>query len=199
MKNEQAVVYREMPILTPLARADLIINIAKLKSHTLTVYSGAVKNLYGAIPGLLKAELHFRFQSREAFADMLVDIAETVAPQLSIMDGVWGMEGEARAREIQEKWACCWPRLRPMRWMTLQQGCSALPGRRFLCLRQRKSADCWGRCKFWGETAESCRVENFVRASDSDGDFAEQSCPAGWPGQFRIGWRSNQRFCLMYA
>ena len=37
--SEQAAVYREMPILTPLAQADLIINIAKLKSHTPTCIS----------------------------------------------------------------------------------------------------------------------------------------------------------------
>jgi len=35
---------------------DAVINIAKLKTHSLMVYTGAVKNFYGVIPGLYKTE-----------------------------------------------------------------------------------------------------------------------------------------------
>ena len=74
--------------------ADLIINLPKLKTHGLTMYTGAVKNLFGIVPGLLKAEYHLNLQEVEHFSEMLVDLAELISPQLTIMDGIWGMEGD---------------------------------------------------------------------------------------------------------
>ena len=74
--------------------ADLIINIAKLKTHGLTMMTGAVKNLFGAIPGLLKAEYHLRMPELADFSNMLLDLSLCVNPVLNIIDGVWGMEGE---------------------------------------------------------------------------------------------------------
>jgi uncharacterized protein (DUF362 family)/Pyruvate/2-oxoacid:ferredoxin oxidoreductase delta subunit len=72
---------------------DVVISIAKLKTHGLTIYTGAVKNLFGTVPGLLKAEYHLRMSDVRDFSNMLVDVAEYVKPQLSIMDAVTAMEG----------------------------------------------------------------------------------------------------------
>ncbi|MFN2339686.1 MAG: DUF362 domain-containing protein [Halanaerobium sp.] len=77
-----------------LEAADLVINLPKLKTHGLTMYTGAVKNLFGCIPGVLKAEYHLRMQSVYDFSRMLNDLAGLVAPELTIMDAVVGMEGE---------------------------------------------------------------------------------------------------------
>jgi len=85
---------KKLRVISPILEADLVINVCKLKSHGLAVYSGAVKNVYGVIPGLLKAELHFRFQSIEDFSDMVVDVCDFVRPALNIIDGVVAMEGE---------------------------------------------------------------------------------------------------------
>ena len=74
--------------------ADLIINLPKLKTHGLTMYTGAVKNLFGIVPGLLKAEYHLNLQEVEHFSEMLVDLAELISPELTIMDGIFGMEGD---------------------------------------------------------------------------------------------------------
>lgn len=73
---------------------DVIINIAKLKTHGLTMMTGAVKNLFGAIPGLLKAEYHLKLPELANFAEMLIDLSLCVKPTLNIIDGIWGMEGE---------------------------------------------------------------------------------------------------------
>ena len=73
--------------------ADVIISLPNLKTHAMTSYTGAVKNLFGTIPGTYKAELHFRLNERKSFCSMLVDLHECVKPTLSIMDAVWGMEG----------------------------------------------------------------------------------------------------------
>jgi uncharacterized protein (DUF362 family)/Pyruvate/2-oxoacid:ferredoxin oxidoreductase delta subunit len=76
-----------------LDKADLIINFCKLKSHGMMGMSCAAKNMFGAIPGVIKPEYHFRFPRYEDFADMIVDLDEYFHPVLSIADAVVGMEG----------------------------------------------------------------------------------------------------------
>ncbi|MDL2294108.1 DUF362 domain-containing protein [Ruminococcaceae bacterium OttesenSCG-928-D13] len=85
---------RQFTLLRPVAEADFIINLPKLKTHVLMVMSGAVKNLFGLVPGLQKAEFHMRFPERADFASMLVDLCETVQPSMTIVDGVLAMEGD---------------------------------------------------------------------------------------------------------
>ncbi|MDP4126510.1 MAG: DUF362 domain-containing protein [Bacillota bacterium] len=74
--------------------ADVIIPLSKLKTHGMMTFTGAVKILFGVIPGLLKAEYHLKMFKISDFAELLVDIATWVNPSLSIMDGIVGMEGE---------------------------------------------------------------------------------------------------------
>lgn len=75
-------------------KADFVINLPKLKTHGMTMMTGAVKNLFGAIPGLLKAEYHLKMPRIDLFAGMLVDLALCLKPDLTIMDAIVGMEGE---------------------------------------------------------------------------------------------------------
>ena len=91
---EQAVLMKQIQIANAITQADVVIDAAKLKTHGLTAYTGAVKNLFGVIPGTAKVEYHYRFPKLEQFADMLVDICEYVKPVLAIIDGIVGMEGE---------------------------------------------------------------------------------------------------------
>ncbi len=87
---------KNIPLITPVLDADLIISLPKLKTHAMTSYTGAVKNMFGTIPGTHKAEMHFRLDDRRAFCSMLVDLYSCVnrVPVLSIMDGITGMEGD---------------------------------------------------------------------------------------------------------
>lgn len=87
---------KNIPIIEPILDADLIISLPKLKTHAMTSYTGAVKNMFGTIPGTHKAEMHFRLDDRRAFCSMLVDLYSCVnrVPVLSIMDGIVGMEGD---------------------------------------------------------------------------------------------------------
>jgi len=80
-------------ILMPVLQADYIINCAKLKTHGLTVMSAGVKNLYGCIPGLKKAEWHARRPSLDSFCSMLIDLCDTVKPDLTLIDAIDCMEG----------------------------------------------------------------------------------------------------------
>jgi uncharacterized protein (DUF362 family)/Pyruvate/2-oxoacid:ferredoxin oxidoreductase delta subunit len=81
-------------IARPVLEADLVINLPKLKTHSLALYTGAVKNLFGTIPGGRKRELHLRAPGIADFSGVLVDVLELVRPGLTIMDGVIGQEGE---------------------------------------------------------------------------------------------------------
>ena len=76
-----------------LTECDAIIDFCKLKSHGMVGMSGAVKNLFGVVPGLLKPQMHYQYPDVNDFADMIVDINEFVRPRLALADAVWGMEG----------------------------------------------------------------------------------------------------------
>lgn len=80
-------------MITPIIDADYIINICKLKTHAMTGYSGGIKNLFGVIPGLEKPQLHYMWPDIKDFSRMLLEIAEIVKPQLTIIDAIDAMEG----------------------------------------------------------------------------------------------------------
>ena len=83
-------------LITPLLDADVIVNLAKLKSHALTKFSGAVKNYFGSIPGLAKVETHARFPDYGDFGSMLTDLCAVFAgnkPTFNLLDGIVAMEG----------------------------------------------------------------------------------------------------------
>lgn len=80
-------------LLSPVLEADYIINCARLKTHGLTVMSAGVKNLFGCIPGLQKAEWHAKRSTLEGFSDMLIDLCETVKPSITLVDAIDCMEG----------------------------------------------------------------------------------------------------------
>lgn len=78
----------------PLFEADFIINVPKLKTHSGCIYTGAVKNVFGCIQGLRKAEYHKAAPDPRDFGNILVDIHEAIKIGLHIMDGITAMEGE---------------------------------------------------------------------------------------------------------
>lgn len=72
---------------------DIVISVPKLKAHGFTRFTGAVKNLFGTVPGATKFGYHVKLQAVEQFADMLLDLVTFVRPALTIMDAVVGMDG----------------------------------------------------------------------------------------------------------
>lgn len=93
VKSNNGHVCSSFDIINPIAHADVVISAAKLKTHGQMVYSGAVKNLFGSIPGLTKPEFHYRYPEKPIFGEMIVDLCETVKPAISFIDGIVGMEG----------------------------------------------------------------------------------------------------------
>ncbi|MGE4484976.1 MAG: DUF362 domain-containing protein [Oscillospiraceae bacterium] len=91
--SPEGFVCRSFNIITPICEADYIINAAKLKTHSMTAFSAATKNLFGAVPGLQKPEMHYRYAGIYDFCGMITELARVVAPQVSIIDAVDAMEG----------------------------------------------------------------------------------------------------------
>ncbi len=84
---------RRFPVARAVHECDGIVNLPKLKTHQLTRLTGAVKNLFGCIPGKRKALYHVQFQDIMDFCGLLVDINLRLRPRLHVLDAVVAMEG----------------------------------------------------------------------------------------------------------
>ena len=74
--------------------ADVVINLPKVKSHMQLTMTMGVKNLFGCVPGKMKAWWHAEAGKDAArFGEMLVETAKAIAPDLTIIDGIIGHEG----------------------------------------------------------------------------------------------------------
>ena len=75
--------------------ADVIINLAKLKTHSQMYLTLGVKNMFGCVVGSMKPEWHLRAGiDRDKFARLLVQVCHNLAPALTLVDGVLAMEGQ---------------------------------------------------------------------------------------------------------
>lgn len=92
-KCENSKLVSSFTLINPVKDSDYIINVCKMKTHTMATISGAVKNYFGTIPGLMKPELHWRFPDKNDFCEMLVDLCQTVNPDLNIVDAIVSMQG----------------------------------------------------------------------------------------------------------
>lgn len=74
--------------------ADVVINLPKVKSHMQLTVTMGVKNLFGCVPGKMKAWWHMEAgKDQSRFGTMLVETARTIDPDLTIVDGIIGHEG----------------------------------------------------------------------------------------------------------
>lgn len=87
-------VFHQLPLAVDALEADVVINLPKLKTHAFMTMTLGVKNLFGCVVGMEKSRWHLKAgQDPMAFARMLAEINACVAPALTVMDGVVGMEG----------------------------------------------------------------------------------------------------------
>lgn len=85
---------KRFEVMMPVLHADGLLNVCKLKTHAYVGMSGAVKNLFGVIPGRAKVTYHATLNNPVRFAQMLLDLVTYLKPRLSLMDAVVGMEGD---------------------------------------------------------------------------------------------------------
>lgn len=87
-----AIHFPKLHISKAVVDADVIISLPKMKTHELTYYTGAVKNIFGVLPLKTRKEIHL-LADRKLFGEAVIDLYSVVKPHLAIMDGVIGMEG----------------------------------------------------------------------------------------------------------
>ncbi len=91
-------------IARDVLEADLVINLAKLKSHAQMYLTLGVKNMFGTIVGLRKPEWHMRAGvDRIMFAKLLVQIYQAAAPAFTIVDGILALEGQGPGKSGQPR------------------------------------------------------------------------------------------------
>ncbi|WP_088893602.1 DUF362 domain-containing protein [Leptolyngbya ohadii] len=74
--------------------ADVVINLPKIKSHVQLTLTMGVKNLFGCVPGKMKAWWHMEAgKDVVRFGNMLAETARAINPDLTIVDGIIGHEG----------------------------------------------------------------------------------------------------------
>lgn len=93
LENPRGSSVSSFPVAQAVHDCDGIINLPKMKTHQLTRITGAVKNLFGCIPGRRKALYHVQFQDVVEFSGLLVDLNLLLLPRLHVMDGIVAMEG----------------------------------------------------------------------------------------------------------
>lgn len=85
---------KKIAISNYILKADKIIALPKIKTHSYMIITIATKIMYGGIPGLTKAKYHSLFIKRKSFAEMLLDVLSIIPPDLIIVDGIVGMQGD---------------------------------------------------------------------------------------------------------
>lgn len=96
VKQPNGIISHDFLFLKPFVEADIIVDLCKLKTHTLTKLSCATKNFFGTIPGIHKFEMHARFPEQKDFQNMLIDLCSYYTQSktvICICDAVDAMEG----------------------------------------------------------------------------------------------------------
>lgn len=93
VSHPQGVQNRKFFVASAAREAGFICNLPKLKTHALTLMTGALKNTFGVIPGMRKAEFHVKHPDVAGFSRMIADLNGCVRSGLVVMDAVTAMEG----------------------------------------------------------------------------------------------------------
>ncbi|MCF7858773.1 MAG: DUF362 domain-containing protein [Candidatus Cloacimonetes bacterium] len=94
--NKKKSATMEFPISQYLWDVDAVVNLCKYKTHSLMSYTGAIKNLYGVIPGLKKSDYHKSYPDQKKFTTVITELYSIVKDRINfnILDGIVGMEGD---------------------------------------------------------------------------------------------------------
>jgi uncharacterized protein (DUF362 family) len=78
--HEEALLIKKFVIANGVLDSDGLVSLPKLKTHGLVRFTGAVKNQFGCIPGLLKSQYHVKLPDPWDFSTMLVDLTTLISP-----------------------------------------------------------------------------------------------------------------------
>ncbi len=78
---------KELFLPKTVLEADAVIDMALMKTHEFTLYSGAIKNLFGCVPSNKRIYLH------PYLSEVFYRLYATLEPQLTVMDARVAIEG----------------------------------------------------------------------------------------------------------
>jgi len=93
VSHKDALLMKKFVVANGVLDSDGLVSLPKLKTHGLVRFTGAVKDQFGCVPGLLKSQYHVKLPDPYDFATMLVDLNTLIKPRLYVMDGIVAMEG----------------------------------------------------------------------------------------------------------
>jgi len=88
--NPKGTVLKKLKLPSSVMKADVFINVPKLKTHMHTMVSLGIKNLHGLILDEQRLMYH-----RQDINHKVVDILHAILPHITIIDGIWALEGQA--------------------------------------------------------------------------------------------------------
>lgn len=98
-ENYQPVKHGDIIVSSVIDEMDLIINLPKLKTHSLTGLTLGVKNLFGLVPGTNKVNYHRNFPKDTRLAEAIYKIYKIVqAKTLCLLDGIVAHEGDGPSK-----------------------------------------------------------------------------------------------------
>ena len=84
---------KELTLPQTLKQVDIIVSMAKMKTHHWAGVTLSMKNMFGVMPGIVygwpKNVLHYA-----GIEKSIIDINATIKPHFAIVDGITGMEGD---------------------------------------------------------------------------------------------------------
>lgn len=173
-----AVRCRQLSVVEPFLTRDYLIDLAKLKTHSMVGFSGAVKNLFGAVPGLQKPELHCRFPEKQPFSEMLVDLCDFLKTDLCFLDGILAMEGNGPTGGSPRKVGVLGASKSPYALDVCGAALIGLEPENVLMLREAHRRGLGPispkECQLLKEQVETLAQPDFVKAKASSTDFLDR-------------------------
>ena len=90
---KEGLLVKKFIVANGVLDADGLVSLPKFKTQGFTRLTGAVKNQFGCVPGMLKSQYHVKLPDPYDFGTMLVDLNSFIKPRFYIIDGIIAMEG----------------------------------------------------------------------------------------------------------
>jgi uncharacterized protein (DUF362 family) len=94
IQNPDALFLKKILLPKALVEADSTVSVPVMKTHEFTLFSGAIKNLFGCIPNNRRIFLHPHINM------VLCDLVTVLKPRFAVMDATTAMEGNGPNRGI---------------------------------------------------------------------------------------------------
>ena len=97
VKFDKSRMVKGVPVAQHVLDCQRLISVPKFKTHNVTILTAGIKNLFGIVPGLYKANAHAANPKHEEFSGTIADIFSIRPPDLTIIDAIVAMEGNGPA------------------------------------------------------------------------------------------------------